>query len=721
MRTFLRVLKILFLSVLSLLVVALIGLLVFYDSLYKQTPWPAAGVAQVDSANSFGAPSKITLLPIPKTIIWSPGYFHLANAIEFKASPQDEAIIIQICRTQLHREAKSRVSSSIHFLKTPQIEPQGYHLFIQPSGVRVEYNDYPGLFYALTTLKQLAEQSNNQLPCVKIEDRPDLQIRGALLDISRGKIPTLETLFAMVNFLSDLKYNQLQLYIEGFSFGYPSFKELWEKTETPLTPAEIRQLDVYCKQRFIELVPNQNSLGHMDAWLATEQFKSLAECPEGYKLLGLIETKSTLSPTNPKSLDLVKKMSEDLLPNFRSSQLNANLDEPFELGKCKERPVNDPKEVAKIYIAYVKQLNAFLNSKGKTMMMWGDVVTRSPEIIPEIPHNVTLLEWGYEANHPFKKYCPRDQKAGLKYLVCPGTNTWTSFTGRTDDMLGNVENAIGNGIQFGAQGMLMTDWGNTPHLQYLTVSYAGLAYAAALSWNYSSKKQVALDRYLSQAVFQDATGMMGNLVLQMGRYDQFEEYPMVAMTTTALALMFGIMDKVSLDAINHKMQNGIFELASYDEDYQKSFLRDFSQPKIYNAPAILHFMDSLEQKLLQTRLLRPDSGLIIDEYRNAIRMVCLSARLKQYNYYHLQQSDSLNKTWLLDMQALCPVISSEHRRLWLLRNKRSGLDKSMESIEKLQTQIEENLELLHKNAFLRWTNRSLEKIKSAVTVLYLRK
>src|SRR4029078_11850742 len=110
-------------------------------------------------------------------------------------------------------------------------------------------------------------------------------------------------------------YNQLQLYVEGFSFGYPSFRNLWEKTETPFLPQEIQMLDAYCKERNIELVPNQNSLGHMGAWLATDQFKDLAECPEGYKLLGLIELKTTLSPTNPKSIALVKQMSGDLLPN----------------------------------------------------------------------------------------------------------------------------------------------------------------------------------------------------------------------------------------------------------------------------------------------------------------------------------------------------------------------------------------------------------------------
>jgi hexosaminidase len=500
----------------------------------------------------------------------------------------------------------------------------------------------------------------------------------------------------------------------------PRLKAYGEKTETPLTPQEIKQLDVYCKDRFMELVPNQNSLGHMDAWLAAEQFKGLAECPDGYKLLGLIDSKSTMSPANPQSLELVKKMSEDLLPNFTSTQFNVNLDEPFELGKCKQHRVTDTKEVAKLYMNYVKQLNNYVNSKGKTIMMWGDVVTSNPEIISEIPRNAMLLEWGYEATHPFKTFCPQFQKAGIKYMVCPGTNSWTSFTGRTNDMMANVENAVGNGIQFGAAGMLMTDWGNTPHLQYLTVSYAGLAYAAALSWNYESKKEVALGNYLSKAVFNDSSGRMGDLVLEMGRYNQFEEYPMLAMTTTGMSLMFGIMDKPMLDAVNKKIQTGIFKLVSLGDDFRNGYFKGFDHPKVYNANAILKLMDNIEQKLSETHLNRPDSTLILEEYKNALRMIRLGAKLKQFNNYHLQQADSVNYTLLSDMKNLCPIIISEHERLWMSRNKRSRLDGSMESIKKLQVQIDEQLELLGKNAVSRWLNRSLEKIKTAVAVLYLR-
>jgi len=664
--------------------------------------------------------SSLNILPVPKEMSLTKGFFNLQNTIEFSAPADDIQMIKNVIVNHIHTQAVSKNQGAIKFSKNKNLQEQAYILSIEPYQIKIEYNDLHGMFYALTTLKQLSRQTQNHIPCMTIEDAPDMKIRGAMLDISRNKVPKLETLYEMVDFLADLKYNQLQLYIEGFAFAYPSFKSLWEKTETPITPDEIKQLDIYCKDRFIELVPNQNSLGHMAPWLATDEYKDLAECPEGYKFLGLIEMKTTMSPSNPKTLELVKQMSEDLLPNFTSDKFNVNLDEPFELGKNKDHPITDEKEVAEIYIDYAKKLNEYVNSKDRTMMMWGDVVSKNPEIISEIPKNITLLEWGYEADHPFKNICPIYKKADLNYLVCPGTSTWSSFTGRTDNMMGNVENAIGNGIENNAEGMLITDWGDFGHLQYIPTSYAGLAYGAALSWNFESKSKFDLGGFLNKSVFNDDNNLMGDLTLELGRYNQFEEYPMMAGTTTGMSYMFGMRDKNMLDAINSKMQNGLFDLLSADPEYKAIIKQQFSNPKIYNPKSIIRYVDSLENKLSQTHLNRKDSTLIIDEYKNSIKMIKLGAKLKQYNNYHLQQTNEENKILLTEMKILCETIIPEHERLWMTRNKSGRLDLSIQSLKKLNDQINNELKNSDKNALSRWFIRSGEKIKSALAVLYLR-
>ena len=719
MKVIFKILKYLLIGIFALVVTVFIGLQIYYQSICKKTPLSPLVAVDAVIHNPVPEDSKPVLLPVPKKLTWENGHYTLKDTFSFAASSEVTEAIKKIIKNQLKMVGVPANSGNVHCLIDKTLEPQAYHLEVQNNGIRIDYNDLQGLFYAFTTMKQLATQSNLEVPCVTIEDNPDMQTRGAMIDISRGQVPTLETLYGMVDFLADLKYSQLQLYVEGFSFGYPSFRNLWEKTETPLTPAEIRKLDQHCKERFIELVPNQNSLGHMQAWLAMDEYKDLAECPEGYKLLGLIDMKTTIAPGDSRSFELVKKMSEDLLPNFKSNKFNANMDEPLELGKSKEHPIKDPKEVAKVYMNYVKKLNEYVNSKDKTMMIWGDVVSHNPEVLTDIPKNINLLEWAYEDFQSFKDNCQKYQQAGIHYMVCPGTSTWSSFTGRTGNMMHDVENAIDNGKQYGADGMLMTDWGNTPHLQYLTVSYAGFAYAAALSWNDESKDKIDLAGYLSKAVFKDSAGLMGALVLEAGNYYKYEEFYMVASTTTSMSYMFGMMDNSMLDAIDKKMEKGILELLPADSASKVTLAAGFNQPKIYNTKAIISLMDGIQKQLDKTNLNRTDGFLIIGEYKNAFRMVKLGALLKQYNNYQLQQTDADNKTQLTEMKTLCNEILKDHDHLWLSRNKSSGLEQIKESFIKLQGQINDNLDLLDRNIIIRWLSRSLERAKSAAAVLYL--
>ena len=142
---------------------------------------------------------------------------------------------------------------------------QGYQLVITSGEVLIFARDPAGQFYARQTLRQLRRQFPSGLPCLEIRDYPDFPVRGVMLDVSRDKVPTMATLYRLIDMLAEWKINHLQLYIEH-TFAYRGHEEVW-RDASPLTPQEIRDLDHYCRERFIELVPNQNSFGHMERWL----------------------------------------------------------------------------------------------------------------------------------------------------------------------------------------------------------------------------------------------------------------------------------------------------------------------------------------------------------------------------------------------------------------------------------------------------------------------
>src|SRR5690349_22084587 len=112
---------------------------------------------------------------------------------------------------------------------------QGYRIEITADRIEVIAADAAGAFYARQTLAQLqrAAGADAQLSQGVIEDWPDFAARGVMLDISRDKVPTMATLYTIVDRLAELKINQLQLYTEH-TFAYSQHREVWQDA-SPMT------------------------------------------------------------------------------------------------------------------------------------------------------------------------------------------------------------------------------------------------------------------------------------------------------------------------------------------------------------------------------------------------------------------------------------------------------------------------------------------------------
>ncbi|MDE6942854.1 MAG: beta-N-acetylhexosaminidase, partial [Lachnospiraceae bacterium] len=172
----------------------------------------------------------------------------------------------------------------ISFYHEEGLPEEGYRLEITGERTVIGYGNVKGAYYAMVTLHQAVLQSDGMIPCCRIVDGPALSLRGVLVDISRGKVPRLETLKRLADLLASLKYNHLELYIEGFSYGYRSHPQVWRE-DACLLAEEVRELADYCRECFIELVPQQNSLGHMAGWLTLPEYRGLAETEEGLAVM----------------------------------------------------------------------------------------------------------------------------------------------------------------------------------------------------------------------------------------------------------------------------------------------------------------------------------------------------------------------------------------------------------------------------------------------------
>jgi len=409
--------------------------------------------------------------------------------------------------------------------------PESYTLTISPTGMEVAFFDTGGFRAAKATLRQLLREYGRTLPCLRIRDWPTFARRGVMLDISRGRVPKLETLLDLAEKLAGFKINELQLYTEH-TFAYKKYKTVWQNWGA-LTAKEIQILDARCRELGIDLVPNQNSFGHLRYFLEDSKLKKLGELSEPYLCGGdapspgngqgdegvaatFLRRPTTLAPNHPGTLPFLRGLYDELLPNFSSECFNIGGDETWDLGKGQSKKLCAAKGQGRVYLDFLKQLHREVSVRNRKMMFWGDIILKHPKLISELPKNVIAINWGYEEDHPFAKEAVQFAKAKIPFYVCPGTSTWQTLIGKHDNALANLRAAAKAGKKFGALGFLNTDWGDGGHPQPLAVSWPMFAAGAALAWNSEALDEKVLTKVLSRDVFEDGTGKVAEAGFKLG-------------------------------------------------------------------------------------------------------------------------------------------------------------------------------------------------------------
>jgi hexosaminidase len=520
---------------------------------------------------------------------------------------------------------------------------ESYRLLITDDGIELAGFDAAGIYYGVITLAQLIQISGRELPTLQIEDWPDFPARGVMLDISRDKVPTMDTLYRLIDMLASWKINQLQLYTEH-TFAYQRHRVVWEHA-SPMTAEEILALDAYCRARHIDLVPNQNSFGHMNRWFEHAPYLDMAETETAFTApWGSTLPPFSLSPAVPATIPFLDELFSELLPNFTSTMFNVGADETFDLGIGRSKALVEQHGKGRVYLDFLLEIYELVKARDLTMQFWGDIINQYPDLVPEIPKDTIALEWGYEADHDFPGKTKLFAESGVPFYVCPGTSSWRTLAGRTDNCIGNIRNAVENGLKHGAIGVLNTDWGDEGHWQPLPMSRLGFAYGAALSWAYAPNVALDLPAVLDAFAFQDDARVMGRLAYDLGNAYQ----------------------KPGILSPNSSVLFDVYHMTRDD-------LRGWS----LSAEALhdtLDYIDHVMAALDRAEMAVPDADLIKREFANAAQMLRHGAKRALF-----AREGSLLRAD--DMAADLDAIETEYRDLWLARNRPGGLDDSVRRLE----------------------------------------
>ena len=373
----------------------------------------------------------------------------------------------------------------------PSLPREGYALMVTPRAITLIGGSPAGVFYGVQTLAQLVRQTpGGGVPCLTIRDEPDFADRGVYYDLARGRVPTLESLVAFARLLASYKVNMLQLYIEH-TFVFRNHPDIG-RDASPLTPDDIRALDAECRSLHIELVPSLSSFGHLASVLnSSPKYADLAEdrCRNEYlspeakdKPPHTLQRGWTLSPANPAIYPFLESLFDEFLPCFTSKRFNVCCDETWDLGLGQSYELCQEKGKGVVYLGHILRLRELAAKHGRTIQFWGDIIRKYPELIPQIPKDVEVLDWGYNHDTNFGNVVSFEQ-AGVPYLVCPSTSSYVALFPRIPESNANIHGFASAGKAHGAKGVLNTEWGDGGHYNFLECSTYGFLFGAEQSWN----------------------------------------------------------------------------------------------------------------------------------------------------------------------------------------------------------------------------------------------
>lgn len=409
----------------------------------------------------------------------------LETALMLKEAIKDQSGI-SLSITKSFKEGYSE--NEIRIIIDNLLEKEEYKLNIKDKYIEIIGGESSGVYYGIQTLIQILKQDGIRLRGINIEDSPYFKNRGYFADITRGKVPSLESLKKLVDKLSFYKINQMQLYIEH-TFAFKDMSEVW-RDKDPITAEEILILDEYCKKRHIELVPSLATFGHLYEILRTKSYEDLCELENSreseYSYIDRM-AHHTLDVSNNKSLELVYNMLNEFIPLFSSNKFNICCDETFDLGKGKSKDIAEKIGSGKLYVDFLNKVISFVKNHNKTVLFWGDVILNHKELLKDIPEDTICLNWDY--------WCKATEnntrtiwESNRKQWVCPGTGGWSHLMNLIENSFENINRMVSYGVKYEAEGILNTDWGDYGHINLLSNSVPSIIYGASLSWNPNIEK-----------------------------------------------------------------------------------------------------------------------------------------------------------------------------------------------------------------------------------------
>ncbi|MGN6494761.1 MAG: family 20 glycosylhydrolase [Agriterribacter sp.] len=380
---------------------------------------------------------------------------------------------------------------------------EGYILTIKDGAVNIRARHAAGVFYGCQTLLQLLEDARSQrivIPACIITDKPDIPYRAVHLDM-KYHVDNMNYYYRMIDRLARIKVNAVIIEFED-KLRYRQADKVGSGNSVSID--EFAALTRYAKDRFIEISPLVQGLGHVSFILKHDKYQYLRD---DRKIDWVID------PLHPDTYELHYKMYDEAMQATPGSKyLHIGGDEVYNLGKSELAKKSGMKPF-ELQMYWLNKVCKYVTDKGRIPIFWDDMVfslsglygtmrsgqmedaawvekewTDKQHLLDEnialFPKNCIYMRWNY--NFPKirgnVKAIEWFMKNGLEVWGAPAAQDMAAMLPRDNSIYQPTKDFCEVAVEKRIPGMLQTAWDDSsPHLE---TYWRGFYDYALLTWNY---------------------------------------------------------------------------------------------------------------------------------------------------------------------------------------------------------------------------------------------
>ena len=387
--------------------------------------------------------SDLNVIPRPQSLTMGKGSFRFTKetifVIDPALMPARRSFLEQFEKASGFRFSVQKVALLTNYVvidTDTSLPKEGYTLTVNPKEIIIKAGGYNGALYALETLRQLLPKEFESttpvktdwaVPAVTITDAPQYAWRGLMLDVSRHFFPK-EYILKTLDRMAMLKLNTFHFHLvdnEGWRIEikkYPKLTEigawrvdqedkLWNE-RTPnsanafanpatapkkyggfYTQEDIKEIVAYASARGITVIPEIEMPAHAMSAIAAYPELSCHKRPIGVPSGAVWPITDIYCAGQEETCTFLEDVLTEVMELFPSKYIHVGGDEATHTEwkkclKCQARMKDHHlKDVHQLQSYFIKRINDFLLSKGRTLVGWDEIMDGG------LANNAVVMNW----------------------------------------------------------------------------------------------------------------------------------------------------------------------------------------------------------------------------------------------------------------------------------------------------------------------------------------